>query len=245
MQNSLCTVNRGLREGRGPLVSPPTAPHSSEGGPLLLPPCGFSCQIQGRKPACQTLEDCLPPGSLLWCQPWLERGERSHLPHVLDFCKAPQPLLTHTILLRPEDPAVYLNPCRYQPRDPPANCFSPRAYLFRKLKIFTTLCLSPKQNLFMVRVLEIKNMYQERKIKTQNPTHLLEIATVNIYPFNAYLGVSTHYRVYSFVTCILFLVYDDHPSISLNIHSSTRALFSLLVRPKEMLGKMEGRGRRR
>ena len=161
------------------------------------------------------------------------------------FAKPQQPLLTRTILLRPEDPAVYLNPCRYQSRDPPANCFSPRTYLFRKLKIFTTLCLSPKKNLFMVRVLEIKNMYQERKIKTQNPTYLLEIAIVNIYPFNAYLGVSTRYRVYSFVTCILFLVYDDHPSISLNIHSSTRALFSLLVRPKEMLGKMEGRGRRR
>ena len=47
----------------------------------------------------------------------------------------------------------------------------------------------------MVRVLENKNMYQERKIKTQNPTHLLEIATVNIYPFNTYLCVSTRYSI--------------------------------------------------
>lgn len=93
----------------------------------------------------------------------------------------------------------------------------------------TCLFLSPKQNLFIVKKKNwnIKYVPWGGKKERKTPTHLLAITTIStqyLSSLHIFVCEYTYCNVHGFVTCILSLLYGDHLSTSLKIHSLTTAL---------------------
>ena len=230
--NTLPTVRRGLREGRGSIFS-------SWDGPQFLR-VGTTAALA----MCFQLPNLIkaesPPATLLrspaaWLPPLVSTvagmGQSQGL-RGWAFADSLQPLFTCPILLRSEHHVYISTPTCTNPGALLETSF-PQGLFIQKIENILTCLLTYHPNVIcsLQKIWKIKictRTEKKKKKEKEKPIHLLEITTVNTqYLSLLYIIVCEYicFNIHYFGACILYLIYGnpDHLPTSLNIRFSTRA----------------------